>query len=647
VLAKTTNSGTTWVTTYLGTTSNICAMKFVDANNGYAIEDYSATGNKLYKTTNGGNTWQAIPTGFNESINTICFVNSNLGYIGGGGWTSSASIYKTTNGGTSWVKQTINTTYSILSICARDTVAWAVGGDGVILRTINHGAAWITIAAGSLSLPPFYSVDFFTYKTGGTDHSVGMAVGYTGMAKRSTDFGTSWTTIMSDWVEYKTLYDIQMIDSTYGYAVGAKGKMMKTTDGGLTWVHQNSGMRGELWSVSFGDSLHGAAVGDSAINSSGYADGKIYSTSDGGNSWRETSFPYSTIKGVHFVNANFGCAVGYNGINAISARTTDGGNSWALNSINGFRGKLWSVDFQNTLNGVAVGDSGVVMRTGDGGVTWSRINSGTTNALWHTIYSPNLFPSVHPDTVKAGYYAAGAGGKLLMSEDGGTWTNVPFPGTGAMYGISVVLNKAVYIAASDGIYKSSSPNVYNKLTSPGFSPNAVWALTENQACTVANYGGIAVTANGGGSWAPIKITTNSLHSIFMLNSKTAWIVGETGTVLKTNSFTITGIEPQKTDGSIPVDFNLSQNYPNPFNPYTRIDYQVTCDSKIIIELYNIKGQKVASLVNQDQKAGHYSFGVNSATLKNVSSGVYFYRMTAISKTTGKNYCNTKKMILLK
>ena len=99
---------------------------------------------------------------------------------------------------------------------------------------------------------------------------------------------------------------------------------------------------------------------------------------------------------------------------------------------------------------------------------------------------------------------------------------------------------------------------------------------------------------------------------------------------------------------MPVQFTLEQNFPNPFNPSTKIDYQVPVDAKVIMEVYNITGQKVVELVNQDQSAGYYSIDFNSSSLtKNISSGIYFYRMTAIDKATGNNFSAIKKMILLK
>ena len=93
---------------------------------------------------------------------------------------------------------------------------------------------------------------------------------------------------------------------------------------------------------------------------------------------------------------------------------------------------------------------------------------------------------------------------------------------------------------------------------------------------------------------------------------------------------------------------LEQNYPNPFNPSTKINYTIPVDSKVTLDVYNIIGNRISQMVNEDQSAGSYSVNFNSSSLnKNVSSGVYFYKLTAVSKISGNDFSSIKKMILLK
>ncbi|MCK5050667.1 MAG: T9SS type A sorting domain-containing protein [Candidatus Cloacimonetes bacterium] len=88
---------------------------------------------------------------------------------------------------------------------------------------------------------------------------------------------------------------------------------------------------------------------------------------------------------------------------------------------------------------------------------------------------------------------------------------------------------------------------------------------------------------------------------------------------------------------------LISNYPNPFNPITNIAYSITEIGKVTIEVYNLKGQLVKTLVNEVKETGEYSINWNGTdkTNKPVSSGVYLYKMKS------GNYTSSKKMILMK
>jgi uncharacterized protein (TIGR02145 family) len=104
----------------------------------------------------------------------------------------------------------------------------------------------------------------------------------------------------------------------------------------------------------------------------------------------------------------------------------------------------------------------------------------------------------------------------------------------------------------------------------------------------------------------------------------------------------------ETEVTVPKNFELSQNYPNPFNPSTKINYQLPIDAKVLLEVYNITGERISQLVNNEQSAGFYSVDFNSSLINgNLPSGIYFYRMSALNKATGNNFLAIKKMILLK
>jgi len=90
--------------------------------------------------------------------------------------------------------------------------------------------------------------------------------------------------------------------------------------------------------------------------------------------------------------------------------------------------------------------------------------------------------------------------------------------------------------------------------------------------------------------------------------------------------------------SQPDFFLLKQNYPNPFNPSTIISWQLPETKFVTLKIYDVMGNEVASLINEEKQAGNFEVEFNATIL---SSSTYFYRLQAGS------YVETKKMVLIK
>src|ERR1035437_3502935 len=115
-----------------------------------------------------------------------------------------------------------------------------------------------------------------------------------------------------------------------------------------------------------------------------------------------------------------------------------------------------------------------------------------------------------------------------------------------------------------------------------------------------------------------------------------WTNTDKKTDQETDPYTsLTGI---KTENLNPVSYSLSQNYPNPFNPSTTIKFTIQKPGLVTLKIFNLLGQEVATLVNEQMKPGSYSYNFNASRL---SSGIYFYSINA------GNFILTKKMLLLK
>ncbi len=95
---------------------------------------------------------------------------------------------------------------------------------------------------------------------------------------------------------------------------------------------------------------------------------------------------------------------------------------------------------------------------------------------------------------------------------------------------------------------------------------------------------------------------------------------------------------------VPTAFDLGQNYPNPFNPSTMISFNLPSESKVSLIVYNSTGQMVKELINNTISAGYNEVGFNASEL---TSGIYFYTLKAISADGSSNFQSTKKMLLLK
>lgn len=111
--------------------------------------------------------------------------------------------------------------------------------------------------------------------------------------------------------------------------------------------------------------------------------------------------------------------------------------------------------------------------------------------------------------------------------------------------------------------------------------------------------------------------------------------------------------PTEVDDEIinPKILSLEQNYPNPFNPETVIEFNIPESGNVKLILYNTAGEKIAQLIDEFKEPGHYRYKFNAgnphAGRQDLSSGVYFYRLTVSSTFDNALYSETKKMVLLR
>lgn len=455
--------------------------------------------------------WQSpLPTG--NDLSRVELVNATTGWIVG-----AAGTILHTSDGSRWTAQASGTTASLRDVDFVDALSgWAVGGAGphyathaTILHTWDGGASWTIQASGNV--PSLNGVAF-------VDAVQGWAVGDGGTLLHTSDGGVTWTTQVSH-TEYP-LWKLAFSDARTGFVVGGSGYdgvVLRTTDGGVNWSAQTF-WQTELYDVTFPTALRGWVVDASQS-------GQILATNNGGTSWGTLPTPTTALlRGIHFIDAQFGWAVGTTG--AI-LRSTNGGGSWNLQS-SGTAAHLNAVRAVSGQTAWAVGDDGVILHTTDGGNHWDPQQQSSWastpaflgasfaddrngwivgRSIWHTGdggdhwnvqlgTTPDLLWDVDFVDPTRGW-AVGDGSLIVHTVDGGsTWLSQDSNGAAQLWGVDFV------------------------------DANSGWA--------VGPLGVIRTTTDGGSSWLVRDSGTFALlQDVSAISATTAWVVGDGGVILKT------------------------------------------------------------------------------------------------------------------
>jgi photosystem II stability/assembly factor-like uncharacterized protein len=512
----------------------------------------------------------------------------------------------------------------------------------LIFNCLAQQPSWEIIPSGTTE--ELNSIFFY-------DYEVGFACGDSGTVIKSIDSGKTWQILQTP-VTYD-LNDLYMFHRDTIEIVGDGGTMLFSTDGGSYWWVGPYFITEDYFCVNFSGG-HGICGGSSQTIlwgtytgtalywmeiQSGFFGGGFYGaymlspqigfvagensifqpllgrTTDSGINWDFTAFYLNNNEGratgVDFTDLNIGyvSAKVWDGTGAI-AKTTDSGSSWTSTI---FTNPLWSIDFPisgASLVGYAVGDQGTILKTNDAGMNWLAQQSGT-------IFRLN---KVHFNDFDFGF-AVGENGIILKTTTGGD----PIPVELTSFTASVQ-SKKVYLSWSSATEKNNQ----------GFE---ILRRTQND---IDGWNKIGFVAGYG-------TTTETQHYSFTDNDiKPGKYQYRLKQIDFDGSFEYSDII--EVEVSLPTEFSLEQNYPNPFNPSTTLSYQIPELSFVTIKVYDVLGNEIAALVNEEKPAGSYDvkFSVGQNSILSLSSGIYFYKLQAVP-TGGQagNFVETKKMVLIK
>lgn len=294
------------------TSQRLNQVVFISNHSGFIV----GNGGVVLESIDSGITWNPISTGYSASFSAVVFLNENTGFIAGSG----GLILQTADGGTTWEMSSTPDTSTALSdiVFVTSAKGYALSRDGRIWRSVDSGSTW-QVNSSKAYQPNGGVSPSFCFPNADTGY---VAMGDLHAILKSTDGGESWGVIdptallPSGFATF--LSGCHFFDGSSGFFVGSYyGDMVATHDGAVSLVKKGLTNSNDIYFPS----LHvGYSVG-------GYGGGeaKLFKSEDGGENWSAQAVPdVSQLTSVHFLNADYGFAVGANGT---ILRTTDGGGS--------------------------------------------------------------------------------------------------------------------------------------------------------------------------------------------------------------------------------------------------------------------------------------------------------------------------------
>ncbi len=393
------------------------------------------------------------------------------------------------------------------------------------------------------------------------------------------------------------------------------------------WINLNLGNGFDILDFSFPDAQTGYI--------SGYG-GLLKKTTNGGTNWINYSFPTTqfNLNAIHFFNANTGLIASSNDT---IYRTVNGTLNWADKIHIGF--DVLDFQFFDSLNGYAAGYNKFA-KTTNGGLNWNISNIQSSGQIF--FINMNIGWTL--------YYIGSGISAILKTTDAGTTWQSQYTATDYknLYDIFFLDENTGYASGyRHYIVKTTNGGVnwinqYEQSNAGGLysiyfiNTNTGWAVGDYYAATnTSTY----YTTNGGTNWVNTNgITTGGrLNRVKINNSPVGYIGGQNQTMYRTtNAGGLTDLEV--ISERVPSEYLLKQNYPNPFNPSTTIRYELPKNSFVSLKIFNILGEEIISLVNENQSTGIYTVNWNAA---NFPGGIYFYTMRT------ENFSETKKMLMIK
>ena len=582
---STTDAGETWNYQNIQINGDISDSFFLNDTLGWLAGSYEL----VAKTIDGGQNWDILSNKTNGSImfDAIEFANADTGYVVGNTWWSETNppvMRRSDNGGSNWYD--IELPEEIWSVYDLDVLGpldvWIASGQAAMnsdstgyvdkaYHTIDGGLSWTKHEAGIPYGHGIEKIKFFNSLEGRllSDDYI----------YSTSDGGNYWSKYFIESPGYMNCTDFSWPDPNHCVAVGWSPNITISNDGGQTWDEKIRGTTGFLKNICFINENKGFITGNENNEIA------MWATNDGGDTWIEAdldSVPYgTTLYSIAFSNETSGWAVYYG---KVLYQTIDGGLHWQLRST-GFDYSLKYISLPDDTHIFMSSDWIDIVKSTDGGNTWTDISP---NLPYHREITGGL---VFTDALTGyvGLFDSYQTGKLLKTINGGnSWSEINYGFSDKIISMTfsdnlngiISLENTGLLITGDGGLTWSNPLI--------IAPHDIkYVKLFDSTHGIATYRDefVAYTADGGQSW----LTTyegvscgGSIQSTYFLNENIGWICGYEGLTMRYNE-TYIGIEP--AIASKPADNFF---YPNPADDVI----QLQKDNYLSIQIFSIEGSLV-------------------------------------------------------
>ena len=565
----------------------------------------------VFRSSTGGSLWEPVTNGFNAlRISSLAFTSPEL-FAG-----TRSGLFASSNAGTTWVFAGSGIPDDDITALLFSDSTLLAGTDGSgIFRSTDHAASWSSsnTGLGSLKVVELTRDDSLIYaatKTGQRMYS-------------SSDDGESWTATN---LHSYAVFPVNAIAAGNGYLYagifsgGSAGGMYRSSDRGTTWAQTSGGIT---------DPYITSILCAGTLVFAGSVYGEVYRSTDAGVQWSlfNNGLPGDQIKtllqsGQYFFAGTLGGVyrtfIDSSYWMAVNEGLADDIYSLAATESELFAGTGHSSVWKRPLGELEQVNVSIAHQPG-----WNMRSLPLFTCCGNALTT--LYPSAitkafayQGSYVRSDSLFSGTGYWLKFADTAGT----SFTGTPVLSlkvplrsGWNLIGSISEKIAAGSLVTDPTGIIVSNVHGYDGASYSVADTITPGDAYWVKTSGAGMLTMSAGSSAVPLK----TVRAILDDQPPPPPLEMEEGVTLA-------------------PEFSLGQNYPNPFNPVTTIEYRLAQTSPVLLKIYNVLGQCVATPVDEIQTSGPGSVRWDAA---NYPSGLYYYKLQA------GNFSETRKLLLIK